>query len=104
MLSPPTAPRIPVYNFTVPTEADAVAALQRVWGPERGESCWFNACRSAGLPVGRIANVNDLERATAELARQGGATATVARSIEIRLRTYARLAAKTAASSTGARP
>jgi len=47
MLSPPSAPRIPVYNFTVPTEADAVAALQRVWGPERGERCWFNACGHA---------------------------------------------------------
>ena len=105
----PDPTRIPVYNFSVPTEADAVAALHRVWGPERGDRSWAEACRTAGVRQGRVNDVASLERATKALATEGGATATVARSIEIRLRTYARLAAKAAISATpparpGARP
>ena len=101
--------RIPVYNFSVPTEADAVAALQRVWGRERGDRSWAEACRVAGVRPGRVSDVAALERATKALAAEGGATATVARSIEIRLRTHARLAAKAATAAVspsrpGARP
>lgn len=104
MSTSPTDPtRIPVYNFTVPTEADAVAALQRVWGPERGQRLWSDACRAAGVRAGRVSDTAQLERATTALAAEGGATATVARSIEIRLRTHARLAARSSAAKTGAR-
>ncbi len=98
--SPSNPTRIPVYDFSVPTEADAVAALHRVWGPERGERLWLDACRSAGVRPGRVTDVAQLERAAAALGAAGGATATVARSIEIRLRTHARLAAKIADAKT----
>lgn len=92
----PDPTRIPVYNFSVPREADAVAALHRVWGPERGDRLWERACQLAGVRPGHARDVDQLTRATAALAQEGGATATVARSIEIRLRTHARLAAKAA--------
>lgn len=103
MTSPSTSPgstRIPVYDFSRPTEADAVAALHRVWGPERGSEAWSQACRDAGLSAGRIDSLARLERVTTTLATQGGAIATVARSIEIRVRTYHRLSTRTTA--TGA--
>ena len=92
--------RLPGYNVGLPTEADAVAALHRVWGPERGSQTWLQACRDAGLQPGRIDTVARLESVVAALAARGGATATVARSIEIRIRTYTRLAAR--AGTTGA--
>jgi hypothetical protein len=103
MSSPPDPTRIPVYNFAVPTEADAVAALQRVWGADRGARLWSDACVAAGVRRGRLNDTDQLSRATSALAAAGGATATVARSIEIRLRTHARLAAKAAATGSGAR-
>lgn len=91
---------IPGYGLARPSEADAVAALHRVWGAERGSRAWLDACRAAGLQPGRVDTVERLERVSAALAAAGGATATVARSIEIRIRTYTRLAARAAA--TGA--
>ena len=92
--------RLPGYNLGCPTEADAVAALHRVWGAERGSRAWLEACRLAGLQPGRVDTIARLESVSAALAAAGGATATVARSIEIRIRTYNRLAARVAA--TGA--
>lgn len=99
-IQPPGSTRIPVYNVSLPTEADAVAALHRVWGAERGSQAWLQACRDAGLHPGRIDTLARLESVNAALAARGGATATVARSIEIRIRTYNRLSARAAA--TGA--
>jgi hypothetical protein len=96
-----TAPRIPAYDYAAPTEADAVAALHRVWGEERGSRAWLEACRHAGLRPGGVDTLPRLERVNASLATQGGATATVARSIEIRIRTYTRLAARAATTGGG---
>ena len=102
MLPPPPAPsRLPGYGLGVPTEADAFAALQRVFGPERGATLWFDACRAAGLAAGQVDDSARLERVARLLAGQGGAAATVARSIEIRLRTYALLASRAAAPRAG---
>jgi hypothetical protein len=96
-----TGPRIPAYDYAAPTEANAVAALQRVWGAERGSQIWLKACRDAGLQPGRVDTLARLESVNASLATQGGATATVARSIEIRMRTYTRLAARAATTGGG---
>lgn len=88
------APRVPGYDLNAPTEALTLAALQRVWDPERGAAIWARACKAAGLRPGHVRDIPALERAIAALAAEGGASATVARSVEIRLRTYARLSAR----------
>jgi len=94
MLSPPTSPpRLPGYDLSEPTEDDARMALQRVFGADRGAERWAQACREAGLFPGQLRTTPMLDRAVKALASQGGAAAMVARSVEIRLRTYARLAA-----------
>ena len=91
--SPPGPPRLPGYELREPTEDDARAALQRVFGVERGAEFWAQACRDAGLFPGQVRTCILLDRAAKALSAQGGAAAMVARSVEIRLRTYARLAA-----------
>jgi hypothetical protein len=102
MLSPPSNPGIPGYNdYRAPTEADARAALQRVFGPERGGERWSEACRAAGLAPGRVEGPGPLTRAIQALAAQGGPSTAVARSIEIRMRTYTRLASRSLAFSDG---
>jgi hypothetical protein len=96
MLSPPASPaRLPGYDLREPTEADARTSLQRVFGPERGEERWASACQTAGLAVGAVQGRDQLQRATQALSAQGGPAAAVARSVEIRMRTYARLSANT---------
>lgn len=102
MLSPPSSPGIPGYNgFQAPTEADARAALQRVFGLARGDERWAEACRAAGLAPGRVEGAEPLARAVQALAAQGGPSVAVARSIEIRMRTHTRLAARMPALSDG---
>jgi hypothetical protein len=93
---------VPGYNLAAPTEADAIAALERVFGRERGRVLWTSACRQAGLDVGKASTGSALERALKALAAQGGAAATVARSITIRMRTHTQLVARGGAAS-GAR-
>jgi hypothetical protein len=98
-MHPTTAlPRLPGYDLAAPSEADALAALQRVFGPSRGVDAWTAACRDAGLAVGTLSSIEELELASQSLARQPGAAATVARAIALRLRTYSRLAARATAS------
>lgn len=97
MLSSPSArAMVPGYRLSPPTEADANAALQRVFGAERAAERWALACRTTGIVAGRVSTANQLASVVEALARQGGSTAVVARSLEIRLRTYARLSARTA--------
>lgn len=104
MTPPPPGPgRIPGYDLNPPSEADAIAALHRVFGPERGAEHWAEACRAAGLAPGRVGSGAPLGRAAAALAAQGGPCAALARSIEIRIRTHARLANLAAATQGGAR-
>ena len=94
MLSPPPSPpRLPGYDLREPTEDDARASLQRVFGAERGTERWAQACREAGLFPGQVRTTPLLERAVKALSAQGGAAAMVARSVEIRVRTHARLLA-----------
>ena len=101
-MQPSTRTPIPGYSLRPPGEADARAALQRVFGTERGDERWSHACRTAGLEVGRVKDGPPFERAIRALSEQGGSTAVVARSVEIRLRTYARLAASGASTAAGA--
>jgi hypothetical protein len=96
MLSPSRPAALPGYDLQPPTEADATAALHRVFGPQRAPERWSMACRTAGIAAGHVGTAEQLGRVVEALARQGGSTAVVARSLEIRLRTYARLAARTA--------
>lgn len=101
MLSPPSVPgpaRLPGYDLGEPTEADARASLERVFGSERGGERWLQACRDAGLVPGRV-TTTQLLRAAQALTAQGGPAAVVARSIEIRIRTFARLSANAAAAA-----
>ena len=103
MLSPPSSPaRLPGYDLREPVEADALASLRRVFGPERGDERWSRACADAGLAAGGVSTQAQLVRAVQALSAQGAAAAAVARSVEIRLRTYARLASR-AANPGGAR-
>ena len=88
---PPAPTRIPGYGLAQPTEADVLAALQRVWGDERAPRMWAQACRDAGISAGHVDTLDRLEKVNRALATQGGATATLARSIEIRISTYLRL-------------
>ena len=88
-------PPIPGYQLTAPTEADVCFALHRVFGKERAEQRWAEACAATGMAVGSVSSAR-LDAPVRALATQGGATAAIARSIEIRMRTYARLAAKPA--------
>lgn len=99
----PASPRVPGYDLREPTEADALAALHRVFGPERGTDQWSNACADAGLLPGAILTAAELESATQALFARGGPGAAIARSIQIRMRTYTRLAALAAATSGGPR-
>lgn len=104
---PPTSSvpaKLAGYDLAAPTESDAQAALERVFGAERGRSLWSDACRQAGLGVGRASSGDSLERAIRALAEQGGAAATVARSITIRMRTFTQLVARSAPANPGARP
>lgn len=94
-------PRIADYSYEAPTESEVVASLTRVFGPERGSEAWARACGVAGVAVGRVATLLQLERCGLALATAGGASATVARSIEIRVRTYNRLAARAATAPRG---
>lgn len=103
LTTPPDTPRIPGYELRAPTEADALAALQRVFGPERGADQWARACTQAGLHTGAIHTADELERASQALFANGGPGAAIARSIQIRMRTYTRLAALAAATAGGPR-
>jgi hypothetical protein len=96
MPSPPAA-GIPGYNdYRAPTEDDARAALQRVFGAERGAEHWAAACRAACAAPGRVEDA-ELARVVQALSSQGGPCVAVARSIEIRMRTYTRLASRSPA-------
>jgi hypothetical protein len=98
------APAIPGYSLDAPGEGDACAALERVFGADRGAERWTQACREAGLVPGLVRKPDAFARVVACLASQGGATASVARSLEIRIRTYARLAGHKTRPAAGARP
>ncbi len=82
------------YNLVEPSEQDARAALQRVFGAADGESRWLQACAESGLRSGLVRPGDELERAASALGLQGGATAAVARSILIRMRTFYRIASR----------
>lgn len=104
MLSPPpTPPPVPGYDLREPTEADARAALGRVFGAERAAERWSRACGDAGLAPDRVGTPALLQRAVQALATQGGPATAVARSMEIRMRTYVRLAARAASPAGGPR-
>lgn len=90
------------YNLVEPSEQDARAALQRVFGAVDGESRWSQACAAAGLQSGRVRAGDELEHVTSALSLQGGATAAVARSVLIRMRTFYRIAAHVANTSARA--
>lgn len=102
MHSSPQQPiRIPGYNLDMPSEAEARNALERVFGANRGWDMWQEACRAAEVTAGRVQTAPDLKRVVDALAQRGGATGVVARSIEIRMRTYARLASKASMEAGG---
>lgn len=103
MLAPDRPPPLAGYKLQQPTESDAVGALHRVFGAERAAERWGTACRAAGLVPGMVFGAPQLEKVVNALSAQGGATATVARSIEIRMRTYARLASQAALMAGGQR-
>ena len=69
------------------------AALRRVFGTTRGTEQWTQACREAGLAPGEIGSTPLLNQVVKVLQAQGGACAMVAHSVQIRQRTWARLAA-----------
>jgi hypothetical protein len=77
------------------------AALQRVFGAERGARAWGEACDACNLRPEWIRTRSELEQVLAVLAGQGGVHAVVARSIDIRLRTYDRLSARGVAPAAG---
>lgn len=102
-ISSSSAKKLAGYNLSAPTEADAIAALERVFGGVRGRTTWEDACGMAGVTPGTAYPGPPLERVIQALASQGGAAATIARSIEIRARTYTQIAARQSPPSPGAR-
>ncbi|MDB4879988.1 MAG: hypothetical protein JWL60_1434 [Gemmatimonadetes bacterium] len=76
-----------------------MASLGRVFGPGRGVETWARACRAARVSPGAASTPDLLERCSQALASEGGAAATVARSVAIRLRTFNRLVASAAATT-----
>jgi hypothetical protein len=104
MPSPTSQPaRVPGYDLAAPAESDALASLQRVFGHARGVKVWAEACARAGVAPAYVNTIPLLERVADSLGRDGGAAATIARSISIRVRTYTQLVARAAAAKTGAR-
>ena len=101
--SPSSTKKLAGYNLAEPTEFDAIAALERVFGAARGRTAWSDACGMAGVAPGTAHPGPSLARVIQALAGQGGAAATIARSIEIRARTYTQIAARQTAASPGAR-
>jgi hypothetical protein len=103
MLSPARSTPIPIpgYNLSPPGQAEVCAALQRVFGAEKGTRAWAEVCDSCDLRPEWIRSRAELEQALAAWARLGGVHAVVARSMEIRLRTYDRLSARGVAPATG---
>jgi hypothetical protein len=97
---PHSAARLAGFELAAPTEADAIASLERVFGRERGRSIWSDACRSAGVQEGQVLYGRAMERVAEALAVLGGAAAAVARSLTIRMRNHAQLAARTPAEGT----
>jgi hypothetical protein len=90
-----SSPPIASHGYAAPTAADSLAALTRVVGPERAEVLWSEACRGAGLAhAGDPLSLEELQATSEQLRAHGGAIATVAYAMQIRLRTYARLAAR----------
>ena len=95
---PPRPHTIPGYNLVEPSEQDVQAALTRVFAAAGAER-WAEACTAAGLRAGFVRQGARLDAALAALKQQGGAAASVARSIEIRIQTFTRLAARSAPAS-----
>ena len=81
-----------------------MAALQRVYGEEKGAEHWAAACRASRILPGWVRGRDSLDRVLQALAAQGGPQSVVARSMEIRLRTYDRLAARGAGATPGGSP
>lgn len=94
----PRPPVVPGYDLAEPTERDVQAALTRVFAAA-GTERWAEACKAAGLRAGFVRQGAPLAGALSALKQQGGAAATVARSIEIRIQTFTRLAARSAPAS-----
>lgn len=99
----PDTPRIKDYDLSAPTEQSALVSLTKVFGAERAAELWERACQSSGYAVGHVTSPRQVERCAIALVLNGGACATVGRSVEIRLRTYYRLASRTGAPLTGER-
>lgn len=89
--APPPVKTIPGYNLVEPSEQDARAALQRVFGAANADVRWAQACAHVNVRPGRVSPGDELRAVAAALGLQGGAAATLARSIEIRIRTFYRL-------------
>lgn len=85
---------IAAHAYTGPTPAAAVVALGRAVGVERAGALWQGACETAGLHAPERMSGDEMQRVAAALAAHGGPVASAARALQIRLRTYARLAAR----------
>ncbi|MBA4158485.1 MAG: hypothetical protein H0X65_13555, partial [Gemmatimonadetes bacterium] len=81
--------RIPAYDLSEPTEEYVRAALERVFGPDGATDRWSESCRLAGLVSGNVDTGSQLQRALRVLAEQGGPAAVTARSMQLRMSTYA---------------
>lgn len=101
--SPDRLPHVPGYELAPPSDRDVRAMLERVFGAARADVLWAEACRAAQLDPARVDSLPRLQQVSASLATVGGAAKTVARSLDIRIRTYTRLAARSDAAQ-GARP
>ncbi|QJR36535.1 hypothetical protein [Gemmatimonas groenlandica] len=89
--APPPANTIPGYNLVEPSERDARATVQRVFGAANGDARWTQACELVNARPGSVAPGDELRAVAAALGLQGGAAATLGRSIEIRILTYYQL-------------
>ncbi|HLM69098.1 MAG TPA: hypothetical protein VK358_16280, partial [Longimicrobium sp.] len=94
-------PPVPGYALALPTPGDALAFLARAVGPDAAAGEWIRACAQARAPSADL-SVDEMMRASEELAKREGVVGVIGKSLVVRIRTY-RLLAGNAARGKGGR-
>lgn len=79
--------RIDDYGQQPPTEADAVAALAELVGPETADGMWNLSVRALGLQR-PVAQITDLRRVADQMMSTGELVRVAGRSLKVRAITF----------------
>jgi len=85
---------LPHYELALPSVEDCLAALGRVMSPAQAEAAWSEACAAAGLSLGGLDEVENLDKVVQVLRQKDGLIQIVALSLSIRIDSYRCLRAK----------